>query len=1133
MRKKDILSLVAGATIVASPAMNTFATTGTMNVDKPISTEVKSTEDSIKSAGEKVKSTEQLMQEKAAILQKFEEAKKAAQTNYTDTSNKIDSNKADVENYKAEIARLAKEFNDKKQKLINDKKDAIKSTENNIKELKKTKAELEKNLEAANKALEQAQNDYDTEVADNKAMKAELAKAQEALESAQKVYDEKQSALNELLAQKTAAESELNSLNEQKKGLSDQIADLNKGITDNQNKINDIDATLTGLKEQLTNEEADQSNIEKEIQATEANKSALETELNNSKTELATAEAALAETTAKYNKLAADNKELIGLTETEDTLKSKLNTAQSELNEANAKLQASQTTYDTKKAAYESAKAEADAKKEALIAEHNEKVQAAQEAVNEAQKTLDNAQKAYDDAVQKLNEDIAANDQALKDVANQEANLVKSFLNSKVLPGMTYDEMHAKVFAEGAKAEEGSPIYKIFNTPAAVEEVEEYIKAGLTLENFNKALKMVDEFNWLRANAGPHPVETEKGIEYIDHIKPVKISYDMMMMSIFSTAISTAAPTAGVELNHHGAHFLRELYVQCGENLAWGYNLRMDVPNDKMKNSSSPFDGWYYDERKSVETNDGGQTGHYYNVIGNDKYIGSSHLNVPNKYCATGQMFNGEWAIMNKLPKKMGTTQTPKTATYEEAKAEFEKFSNDVLNRKAELIKEKKRLATKEDLNAPKQALDAAKSALTNKKKTLSDLQAITDFPVDMSKVESTKKAMDDFKPTLDKDINAQKAKQSAFDEAKAAHKTAKEALDKFIDEHKDLNNEITTLREKKNQQTDEVNRIKKSITDTNKKIADNDSTLATQKEALNKAKAAVKATNNKIAENTTNKGNLQKAITESQTSIDELNNSVNDIDNKIPNVEKTLADLDAPIKDKTSEVEASKPAVKAAQDNYDKIIAAYMNKERAWYDNSIDPKDTDLDKFVKAAEARLKNAKTLKNKINSQIEDKTNNLTTNKAELEKLNKELDELLKIKDIKLDDESTYTDDMKALAKKITDTEAETAALQENLPKLKLALEKAEIDYDNANAEYKKAKADYDNAKADYDKLVAKKQQAEELARMAAEAQRKTEAQRVEQAKAPQTSDSNESLATGALMTAAVGTLLSRFKKKRNR
>lgn len=1131
MRKKDILSLVAGATIVASPAMNTFATTGTMNVDKPISTEIKSTEDSIKSAGENVKSAEQLMKEKAAILQKFEEAKKTAQTNYADTSNKIDSNKVDVENFKAEIAQLAKTFNDKKQELINNKKEAIENTQNTINNLEKTKADLEKNLKDAQEALKQAQIDYDTEVADNEAMKANLAEAKKALESAQKAYDEKKLALDELLNNKAKAESELNSLNEQRKTLTDQIADLNKGITDNQNKIKDIDATLTALKEQLTNEEADQSNIENGIQTTEANKSALETELNNSKTKLATAEAALAETTAKYNKLAEDNKELIGLTETEDALKSKLDVAQSELDEANAKLQASQTTFDNKKAAYESAKAEADAKKEALIAEHNEKVQAAQEAVNEAQKTLDNAQKAYDDAVQKLNEDIAANEQALKDVANEEANLVKNFLNSKVLPGMTYDEMHAKVFSEAMK-EEG-PIKQIFSNKEAVKEVEEYLQAGLTFENFNKALKMVDEYNWIRANAGPHPVETEKGIKTIDNLKPVKISYDMMMMSIFSTAISTAAPTAGVKEHHIGSYFLDGLYVQCGENLAWGYNLNMETPNDKIKGSSSPFDGWYYDERESLEKQDGGQTGHYYNVIGDDEYIGSSHLHAPNKWTATGQMFNGEWAIMTKLPKKMGTTQTPKTATYEEAKAEFEKFSNDVLNRKAELIKEKKRLATKEDLNAPKQALDAAKSALTNKKKTLSDLQAITDFPVDMSKVESTKKAMDDFKPTLYKDINAQKAKQSAFDEAKAAHKTAKEALDKFIEEHKDLSNEITTLREKKTQQTDEVNRIKKSITDTNKKIADNDSTLATQKEALNKAKAAVKATNNKIAENTTNKENLQKAISESQTSIDELNNSVKEIDNKIPNVKKTLADLDAPIKDKTSEVEASKPAVKAAQDNYDKIIAAYMDKERAWYDNSTELRDIDLDKFVKAAYARLNNAKTLKEDINNQIEANNKNLDTKNAELAQLNKELEELLKIKDITLDDESTYTDDMKALAKKIAVTESETAALKDKLPKLKLALKAAEGDYDNANAEYKKAKADYDNAKAEYDRLVAKKQKADELVRIAAEAQRKTEAQRVEQAKVPQTSDSDEFLATGALMTAAMGTLLSIFKKKNNR
>lgn len=105
------------------------------------------------------------------------------------------------------------------------------------------------------------------------------------------------------------------------------------------------------------------------------------------------------------------------------------------------------------------------------------------------------------------------------------------------------------------------------------------------LKNFNASLDFIDEYNAYR--------KKENASEGTGLSTNVGLNCRMMAISIVQCDWSKATTA------HSSAY-------EVGENLAWGYS------------NKSPFVGWYTEEKANYKKRNGGQTGHYLNIV--DKY---------------------------------------------------------------------------------------------------------------------------------------------------------------------------------------------------------------------------------------------------------------------------------------------------------------------------------------------------------------------------------------------------------------------------------------------------------------------------------------------------------------------------------
>lgn len=93
------------------------------------------------------------------------------------------------------------------------------------------------------------------------------------------------------------------------------------------------------------------------------------------------------------------------------------------------------------------------------------------------------------------------------------------------------------------------------------------------LENMKASISFMKECNELRKLHG---------------LNELKVTYEMMAM-------------AQADANYSDFNIEHAVQFYVGENLAWGY--------------SDPFVGWYTEEKINYETQNGGQVGHYLNII--------------------------------------------------------------------------------------------------------------------------------------------------------------------------------------------------------------------------------------------------------------------------------------------------------------------------------------------------------------------------------------------------------------------------------------------------------------------------------------------------------------------------------------
>lgn len=154
--------------------------------------------------------------------------------------------------------------------------------------------------------------------------------------------------------------------------------------------------------------------------------------------------------------------------------------------------------------------------------------------------------------------------------------------------------------------------------------------AALTVENFNKSLKMAEQINWVREH------------EESPSLQPIKISCDLMVLDIFSTAISSSFDSMNLRPGHYGFDFIYMKMNDLAENLAWGYSVGDEKP-EQIKDSQNPVKGWYYEEKELFLNNKDGH-GHYDNIIGDYKYTGVAYIDIKDYSnplsLTTGQIFS-------------------------------------------------------------------------------------------------------------------------------------------------------------------------------------------------------------------------------------------------------------------------------------------------------------------------------------------------------------------------------------------------------------------------------------------------------------------------------------------------------------
>lgn len=145
---------------------------------------------------------------------------------------------------------------------------------------------------------------------------------------------------------------------------------------------------------------------------------------------------------------------------------------------------------------------------------------------------------------------------------------------------------------------------------AAVKVLTEETKAGAE-KNFLAATHIGEE------NDATSLDMMVKSIAFMKECNAIRATENLDPLKITSVAMAWAQADANWTANHYATtkKFEHARVSGLGENIAAGYKPDANISGGWDTDRQDPFYGWYTDEKKNFVEQNGGETGHYENIV--------------------------------------------------------------------------------------------------------------------------------------------------------------------------------------------------------------------------------------------------------------------------------------------------------------------------------------------------------------------------------------------------------------------------------------------------------------------------------------------------------------------------------------
>ena len=583
---------------------------------------------------------------------------------------------------------------------------------------------------------------------------------------------------------------------------------------------------------------------------------------------------------------------------------------------------------------------------------------------------------------------------------------------------------------------------------------------------------MIDQLNAIR---------TSEGLDALD------VSFVAMIEAAYHANWSAETGTVG-HASQNG--YKQQWGGSWGENAAWGYTAE-DGRRDF-------FTGWFYQEKANYTKKDvtdpstgityhpeeGGQTGHYTNIISSDKKYtgmaiatdmpryGTSAVNVfGSKEILGGRQYYDKTYTVSELRNLINQAIDEGVVLYHFESGdviydsvepgEGDSSNQDAINKlEAQLADLKSQLATAEQTAADKQQI--YDDAVADKTEADEALAAIGERPTD----ESLQQAVDDAQAALEQ-AEAEKAEADANltqikaeTEAKLAELNGQKSdLQTKLDE---ANAGIAGLTQAAEDALADLNQAKENnqaVIDAGDAYRAAKANLATAENALAAAQGTVDDLNDTIADTTAKVADAQKAVDAAENAYDQSG----------PTAEQAQAVTDA------------EAALKAATDELHRLTEA-RDEAKATADAAQQAVDANAE-LVSGLEAAIAEQQALIDDADAKLPEATAKRDAWTAVFEQQSAE--DIVKngftgttddaeIAGIVADAHGAYADKLQELA----DAKAKLDAANEALEAAKTRKDTTAQDLAEAMADQALAQEAYDRVKAEVDALLAKQEPAEE-------------------------------------------------------
>ena len=1063
----------AGKTVDAANANVTSAQTGVDSADAAVSAELEFHVDALK--------------------KKLADAKAKAE--------ELEKQKADAESKKADLEnqqKTAQDEADKLQKQLNDANAKLEEAQKKLDALGENPAADEQAAyDEAKKAYDdavadqaskkQAADDAQTKLAD---LNSQLASKKSELDAANATLASKKQAAADAASKLDAAKANYAGAVEAVKG--DILADAQADVDAKQQAVDAAQKKLDGMTEGDEGYDAAKSALDAAQSALDSANAAYQSKLETAGSE------AESEAQAKIDEAqAAKDKADAAVTSAEKTIadtsaqiasvEAQIATEQQKLTDANEAAADAAAKVTSTKQAMDDAKTALD-KLADEQAKWDEQEKQAQENVDTAQGLVDaakTAKAAADKKVTDLESQVSDVQKQIDDLKNQSGEATTqavddfcdflAWLNKKTQGGDNgsdcYDALGYLALAAGGgwRGEH--------DTGTSGVAFDSYTHLGdkddaTYLDNFLKALDMIDQLNEIRKAEG---------------LSEVKVSLGLTVYDMFGANWSAETDIVAHPKSYgYGCPWSTDGWV---ENAAWGYTAA-DGPNDF-------FTGWYYQEKANYTKADvtdpytgmvyspdeGGETGHYENIIDPDWTLTGMAYAMGGRY-GNGSVAMNDFGVGNYIygDADSYTDKAYTTAELRELIAEAKRegvtkytFADGGITY-ADASTTDKQLKELEDKLADLQTqLDEAKGDQVSKNQALQlDQEMLAAAKKDLADLgerptsDSLQKAYDDAKAAYDQAV----ADKAAADEKAADTKTEVDAsVSKLNAQKAELETKLTTAQ-------GELEGLKKSATD-----------AAAALDAAKKDNQAVVDAGTAYRTAKANAETASKAVSDAQATVDTLNTSIDELTGKVADAQsaydaaKKAADAAGPTAEQTEAYTSAKAALDAAN---------------AELKDLTDARD-EAKKVADEAEAAKKANDELLTKLAGEISANETELDTISADIAEANakasawesvfdqQDAEDIVKngftgtTDDVEIADvldfaHGSYEDKVKELEKAKAALDAAKAALDEAKADKATTADKLAA----AEVDYALAKDAYDKVKSEVDALLAKQQPTDDAA-----------------------------------------------------